>query len=152
MREEAKFLRELSECKRIVDITDYYEKGEHSLMVLEYLEVERSSKHSKKTDSSSSILFLDGRLVLQDLLHCLHSHRGEMQELCHSNGEGIHLIPLPSCTSPPLSQGLHYIHDHRIIHLDMKPANVMLRSTSDEFKVSHPEIFFPLIQLTYLDS
>ena len=37
----------------------------------------------------------------------------------------------------PLSQGLHYIHDHRIIHLDMKPANVMLRSTSDEFKVIH---------------
>ena len=49
MREEAKFLRELSECKRIVDITDYYEKGEHSLMVLEYLEVEISSKHSKVT-------------------------------------------------------------------------------------------------------
>ena len=49
----------------------------------------------------------------------------------------------------PLSQGLHYIHDHRIIHLDMKPANVMLRSTSDEFKVSHPEIFSPLIQIIW---
>ena len=48
MREEAKFLRELSECKRIVDITDYYEKGEHSLMVLEYLEVEISNKHLQK--------------------------------------------------------------------------------------------------------
>ena len=48
-------------------------------------------------------------------------------------------IWFPSQAAPhlPLSQGLHYIHDHRIIHLDMKPANVMLRSTSDEFKVIH---------------
>ena len=49
----------------------------------------------------------------------------------------------------PLSQGLHYIHDHRIIHLDMKPANVMLRSTSDEFKVSHLGILSPLIQFIW---
>ena len=33
------FLKDLSEGKRIVDIYDYYEKDQHSLLVLEYLEV-----------------------------------------------------------------------------------------------------------------
>ena len=39
VRQEAVFLKELSEGKRVVDIHDYYEKGEHSLLVLEYLGV-----------------------------------------------------------------------------------------------------------------
>ena len=39
VRQEANFLKELSEGKRVVDIHDYYEKGEHSLLVLEYLGV-----------------------------------------------------------------------------------------------------------------
>ena len=39
VRQEASFLKQLSEGKRIVDIHDYYEKGEHSLLVLEYLGV-----------------------------------------------------------------------------------------------------------------
>ena len=39
MREEAGFLKDLSEGKRVVDIFEYYEKDRHSLMVLEYLEV-----------------------------------------------------------------------------------------------------------------
>ena len=39
VRQEASFLKELSEGRRVVDIHDYYEKGEHSLLVLEYLGV-----------------------------------------------------------------------------------------------------------------
>ena len=39
VRQEANFLKELSEGRRVVDIHDYYEKGEHSLLVLEYLGV-----------------------------------------------------------------------------------------------------------------
>ena len=32
-------------------------------------------------------------------------------------------------------QALDYIHGNSIIHLDLKPANVMLRSRAEEFKV-----------------
>ena len=39
VHEEALFLKDLSEGKRVVDIYDYYEKNQHSLLVLEYLEV-----------------------------------------------------------------------------------------------------------------
>ena len=41
VHDEALFLKELSEGKRVVDIYEYYEKDVHSLMVLEYLEVKR---------------------------------------------------------------------------------------------------------------
>ena len=39
VHDEASFLKELSDGKRVVDIFDYYEKDRHSLLVLEYLEV-----------------------------------------------------------------------------------------------------------------
>ena len=51
VRSEAMFLRELSEGKRIVDIRDYYEKHDHSLMVIEYLDV----RDKRDTTSLSSI-------------------------------------------------------------------------------------------------
>merc|ERR1711942_197178 len=38
VHDEALFLKELSDGKRVVDIFDYYEKDRHSLLVLEYLE------------------------------------------------------------------------------------------------------------------
>ena len=39
VRAETQFLRDLSGGKRVVEIYDYYEKAEHSLLVIEYLEV-----------------------------------------------------------------------------------------------------------------
>ena len=98
VRTEAMFLRELSEGKRIVDMRDYYEKNDHSLMVIEYLEA---------GDLFSKISSITYNLT---------------EEKCRSFVTEI-------------AKALEYIHGNSIIHLDLKPANVMLRSKADEFKV-----------------
>ena len=98
VRTEAMFLRELSEGKRIVDMRDYYEKNDHSLMVIEYLDA---------GDLFSKISSITYNLT---------------EEKCRSFVTEI-------------AKALEYIHGNSIIHLDLKPANVMLRSKADEFKV-----------------
>lgn len=98
VRSEAMFLRELSEGKRIVDMRDYYEKNDHSLMVIEYLEA---------GDLFSKISSITYNLT---------------EEKCRSFVTEI-------------AKALEYIHGNSIIHLDLKPANVMLRSKADEFKL-----------------
>jgi len=98
VRTEAMFLRELSEGKRIVDMRDYYEKNDHSLMVIEYLEA---------GDLFSKISSITYNLT---------------EEKCRSFVTEI-------------AKALEYIHGNSIIHLDLKPANVMLRSKADEFKL-----------------
>ena len=98
VRSEAMFLRELSEGKRIVDMRDYYEKNDHSLMVIEYLEA---------GDLFSKISSIAYNLT---------------EDKCRS-----FVIEI--------AKALEYIHGNSIIHLDLKPANVMLRSRADEFKV-----------------
>ena len=104
VRTEAMFLRELSEGKRIVDMRDYYEKNDHSLMVIEYLEA---------GDLFSKISSITYNLT---------------EEKCRSFVTEI-------------AKALEYIHGNSIIHLDLKPANVMLRSRADEFKVCTCTIF-----------
>ena len=44
MRHEAAILSSLKEGERVVELLDYFEKSEHSLMVLEYLQVNTLKK------------------------------------------------------------------------------------------------------------
>ena len=48
MRHEAGILASLREGERVVDLFEYFEKSEHSLMVLEYLQVNKSLTLKKK--------------------------------------------------------------------------------------------------------
>jgi len=98
VRNEASYLRELSGSSRIVKITGYFEKNEHSLMVLEYLEA---------GDLFSKISSINYQLT---------------EEKCKRFVKEI-------------VKGLNFIHERQIVHLDLKPANIMLRTKEDEFKL-----------------
>lgn len=98
VREEAGFLKELSEGKRVVDIFEYYEKDRHSLMVLEYLE--------------GGELFAKVGASNYDLT----------EEKCK------HFVV-------EMLKAVNYIHERRIIHLDLKPQNIMMKNRRDEFKI-----------------
>lgn len=98
VREEAGFLKDLSEGKRVVDIFEYYEKDRHSLMVLEYLE--------------GGELFARVGASNYDLT----------EEKCK------HFVV-------EMLKAVNYIHERRIIHLDLKPQNIMMKSRKDEFKI-----------------
>jgi len=98
VRDEASCLKELAEGKRIVDIFEYYEKDNHSLMVLEYL---------------------DGG------------------ELFAKVGASDYTLNEDKCKYFVIEmiKALNYIHERQIIHLDLKPQNIMMRSRRDEFKI-----------------
>jgi len=98
VHDEATFLKDLSEGKRIVDIYDYYEKDRHSLLVLEYLE--------------GGELFAKVGASNYDLT----------EEKCKKFV--IELL-----------KALNFLHERQIIHLDLKPQNVMMKSKRDEFKI-----------------
>eukprot|EP00091_Calanus_sinicus_P005153 TRINITY_DN15540_c0_g1_i1.p1 TRINITY_DN15540_c0_g1~~TRINITY_DN15540_c0_g1_i1.p1 ORF type:complete len:171 (-),score=49.96 TRINITY_DN15540_c0_g1_i1:649-1161(-) len=99
VHDEAAFLKDLSEGKRVVDIFEYYEKDRHSLMVLEYLE--------------GCELFAKVGASNYDLT----------EEKCKNFV--IEMV-----------KALNYIHERQIIHLDLKPQNIMMKNTRDEFKLS----------------
>jgi len=98
VHDEATFLKDLSEGKRIVDIYDYYEKDKHSLLVLEYLE---GGELFAKVGASNYDLTEDKckQFVLE------------------------------------IIKALNYIHERQIIHLDLKPQNIMMKNRRDEFKI-----------------
>jgi len=98
VRDEAGYLKELSEGKRVVDIFEYYEKDRHSLMVLEYLE--------------GGELFAKVGATNYDLT----------EEKCK------HFVV-------EMLKAVNYIHERRIIHLDLKPQNIMMKNRRDEFKI-----------------
>jgi len=98
VRDEAGFLKELSEGKRVVDIFEYYEKDRHSLMVLEYLE---GGELFSKVGASNYNL---------------------TEEKCKNFV--IEML-----------KALNYIHELQIIHLDLKPQNIMMKNRRDEFKI-----------------
>jgi len=98
VHDEASFLKELSDGKRVVDIFDYYEKDRHSLLVLEYLEGGELFSRVGASD--------------YDLT----------EEKCKKFT--INLI-----------KALNYIHERHIIHLDLKPQNIMMKNKTDEFSI-----------------
>jgi len=99
VRQEANFLKELSEGKRVVDIHDYYEKGEHSLLVLEYLG--HGHLFQKVAPNSYNL----------------------NEEVCMKFVREI-------------IKALNFVHERGIIHLDLKPQNIMMKGGDmDEYRI-----------------
>jgi len=98
VHDEASFLKELSDGKRVVDIFDYYEKDRHSLLVLEYL---------------------------------------EGGELFSRVGASDYDLTEDKCKKFTINliKALNYIHERHIIHLDLKPQNIMMKNKTDEFNI-----------------
>ena len=106
------------EGKRVVTMFDYYEKREHSLLVLEYLQVSWCTCFS----------WWDGiragrRTLFKSGLFSVWSHRGEVQKV---NCRIFHLLVSLTRFVVEMVKALIFIHDSNIVHLDLKPQNVML--------------------------
>jgi len=98
VRHEAAILSSLKEGERVVELLDYFEKSEHSLMVLEYLQ---EGELFKKIGSKEYDL---------------------TEEKCKRFVKEI-------------VKGLMFIHAASIIHLDLKPQNIMLAGSDQEFRI-----------------
>lgn len=98
VRHEAAILSSLKEGERVVELLDYFEKSEHSLMVLEYLQ---EGELFKKIGSKEYDL---------------------TEEKCKRFVKEI-------------VKGLMFIHAASIIHLDLKPQNIMLVHPGQEFRL-----------------
>jgi len=98
VQHEAEILFSLVEGKRVVTMFDYYEKREHSLLVLEYL---------------------------------------QGGELFSKVGSSVYDLTEEKCKRfvVEIVKALIFIHDSNIIHLDLKPQNVMLVDPSEEFRL-----------------
>merc|ERR1711892_228056 len=96
--DEAMYLKELAGGKRVVKIFEYYEKNEHSLMVLEYLD---GGELFSKVGASSYVL---------------------NEEKCKKFVTEI-------------VKAINFVHEKGLVHLDLKPGNIMMKSRREEFRI-----------------
>jgi len=110
-----------------------------------YQQLNESSKRSVRVEAEmlailsrtscvhSSILLLKGyyETKIHTLLVTEYLPGGE---LCQKITDPNYLLTERKCKSfvRQIAQGLDYIHSHKIIHLDVKPQNIMLKSARDD--------------------